>query len=122
MSDTAIAIDFNQALDVKSNFTAEVTLYAIVCFDFITERGYFSFGKILSASVRIDAGFSKNVLRALKTDTVNVCERDLYALVVGNINTSYTSNFDIYSFLNLMSTELRRQINPDAACAWGSRR
>ena len=93
MSDTAIAIDFYQALDVKSNFTSEVTLNVVVRFDLISERCNLSLGKVLSTSVRVNASLGENILRALKTDTINVCERDFYALVIGNINTSYTSPF-----------------------------
>ena len=107
MSDTAIAIDFNKALDIESNLTAKITFYAIVCFDFVTKSRDLSLGKILCASVRINTCLCEDVLRALETDTVNVCQRDFYTLVVWNINTSYTSQFDIYSFLNLMSSELR---------------
>ena len=123
MSGTAIAVNFNETLDVKSYFTTEVTLYVVVSFDLITKSRDLTLGKILCASVGIDAGLGKNVLRALKTYTLDVCERDFYALVVGNINTSYTSHFDIYSFVSLMSSNLpESKISPDAAYASDSRR
>jgi hypothetical protein len=107
VSDTAIAIDFYETLDVKSYLTAKVTLHAVVSLDLITESRDFTLGKVLCTSIRIDAGLGKDILRALETDTVDISERDFYALVVGNINTSYTSHFDIYSFLKFMSSELQ---------------
>ena len=102
MSGTAIAIYFYKSLDVKSYLTAKVTLYVVVSFDFITETCDFILGKILCTGIGIDTGLSKDILGALKSNTVNVGKRDLYTLVIGNINTSYTSHFDIYSFLNLV--------------------
>ena len=44
---------------------------------------------------------SQDILGTLKTNTVNVGKRDFHTLVIGNINTSYTSHFDIYSFFSL---------------------
>ena len=65
MSGTAVAVDFNQTLNVEGNLTAEFTFYLVICFDFLTKLRDFIFSQIFSACVRIDTCLSKNVLCAL---------------------------------------------------------
>ena len=87
MSDSAVAVDLDHALDVESDVTAEVTFNVVVLFDLFSElRGLF-LGEILRSLIGIDPGNLQNVLRALESDTVNVGESDLNSLVVWNINT-----------------------------------
>ena len=91
MSDTAVAVDFYHVLDVHGNFTTEITFYSVEVFDFVTQLCNVFLSQILSADRGINAGLSEDVCSALTTDTVNVGKGDVNALVVGNINTSYTS-------------------------------
>ena len=91
MSDTAVAVDFNKALDVEGNVTAKVTFDNVVVLDLVTQLGYLLFGKILGAGIGIDTGLYKDIVGALAAYTVNVGKGDLDALLIRNINTSYTS-------------------------------
>ena len=92
MSDTTVAVDLDHSLDVKSYVTAEVTLYLVVSFDLITKLCYVCIGKILCTSVGIDSGCYEDIICALSANTVNIGEGDFNALVIRNINTSYTSH------------------------------
>ena len=92
MSDTTIAVNFLHSLDVQTNFTAQVTLYRVQILDNVTQLSNVLFGEVLCAGIGIDSGLSQNIVSALATDAVDVGQGDLNALVVRNINTSYTSN------------------------------
>jgi len=87
MSDSAIAIDFGQTLDVEANLTTKLTLNLVVVFDLVTKLCDIVLCKVLSSDVGIDSGLCQNVLGALKTDSVNVGKSDLNALVIRNIYT-----------------------------------
>ena len=41
MTDTSVASDFLQSLDVKSSFSSEVTFYHVVFIDDVTDSTYF---------------------------------------------------------------------------------
>ena len=119
MTDTAVAVDLYESLDVKRNVSAQVTLNCVVLFDLISELCDLFVGKILGTCIGIDACLCKNVICACLAYTVNVGKSDLNTLLIRNINTCYTSpsNFTSLSlFVRLFA------INPVSACAWGSRR
>jgi hypothetical protein len=92
MSDAAVAADLIESLNVKSNLTAKITLYGVRGFDYLTELSNLSLGEILRTGIRIDTGLFENVTRTLYADTVDIGQGELNALVVRNINTSYTSH------------------------------
>ena len=98
MTDSTVAVDLNHSLDVECNITTEVTLNYIGCFDNVTELCYVALGQVFCADIRIDSCLSKNVLCALKSDTVNISESYLNSLIVRNINTGYTSHIVISPF------------------------
>mgnify|MGYP006903148718 CR=1 FL=1 len=56
VTDTAVAADLGQALDVQSHFTAEVALNGEVLVDHITQLCFLLVGQVLDAGVRIDLG------------------------------------------------------------------
>ena len=87
MSDSTIAIDLNKTLDIEGNLTTELTFYSVVVFDLVTKLCDLIICKILRTLIGIDAGLSKDVLGALKTDTVNIGKSDFYALLIRDINT-----------------------------------
>ena len=53
MTDTAVAADLGQALDVERNFTAEVALNGVVFVNNFTQSGLLIFCQILDADVAI---------------------------------------------------------------------
>ena len=98
MTDTTVAVNLYHALDVECNITAEVTLYLVVCFDFLTELCDLLLGECLSAGVRIDACLCKYLIRSAATYTVDIGKGDLNALSVRNIYACNTCHL-IYSLL-----------------------
>ena len=87
MSDSAVAVDLNQTLDVHCGFAAKFALNGIVVLDLVTELRDLFLCKILSTLVGIDTGLCENVLGAFQSDTVNLGKSDLYALLIRDINT-----------------------------------
>ena len=103
MTNAAVAVDFYHILDVELYFSAEVTLYSVVSLDLVTELSNLSLGKVLCTSVRIDSCLLKDRLSTGLSDAVDIGERDLNALLIWNINTSYTSPLCNPSFLWFVS-------------------
>ena len=87
MSDSAIAVNFNQTLDVEVYLTTKLTFNLVVVFDLVTKLRDIVLCKVLCSGVGIDSGLCQNILGALQTDSVNVGKSDLNALVIGNIYT-----------------------------------
>jgi hypothetical protein len=85
VSDSAIAVDFNHALDIKSYVTSEVTLNLVILFDLITELCYIVVGQILCAGIGIDTGLGENVISTLSADAVDIGESDLNSLGIRKI-------------------------------------
>ena len=57
MTDTAVAADLGQALDVERNFTAKVALNGVVFVNNFTQSGLLIFRQILDADVATPAAF-----------------------------------------------------------------
>lgn len=62
VTDTAIAANLNQALDVKRNLTAQVAFDLDMMFDIITQFADVVFGKIPYSGVRINLSIGQNRL------------------------------------------------------------
>ena len=99
MHNTAIAVDLDEALDVECNITAKVAFYNVGAFDFVTKLRNVILGKILCADVGIYSGLCKDILSALRTNTVNVGKCGFHSFVVGKVNTGNTSPISILPFL-----------------------
>ena len=93
VSDSAVAVDFNHSLYVKSDFSAKITFNLIMILNYITQICNLFFSKVLSTGIGIDTCCGKNFIRTCAAYTVNVGKGDLDALVIRNINTCllYTS-------------------------------
>ena len=98
VTDATVAVRLNKALNVHRNFAAEFAFYGVVVFDLVTELRNIILSQILCAGVRIDTGFSQDIFGALRTDSLNVGQRDLDAFGIRNINTGYTSHYLFTSF------------------------
>ena len=91
---------------------AEVALHDVIVVYALTDLGLFLIGEILHASVRVDAGHLKNLIRAGSADTVDVGEADLYPLVFGQVNAGYTCHLS-QSFLSMIfPAPFRRRLGP----------
>lgn len=68
MTDTAVAADFNESLDIERNITAEVALNGVVVVDIFSQLCSVIFRKISYADVRttpVAAQMSDAVLRPM---------------------------------------------------------
>ena len=63
VTDTAVAADFNESLDIERNITAEVALNGVVVVDICSQLCSVIFRKISYADVRINARSSADVRR-----------------------------------------------------------
>ena len=90
MTDTAIAADFDHSLDIHGDFTAKVTFYGVILFDFVSQLCYFFVSQILCAGIRVDTGGLENQVGGLSADTVNIGQSNFNALRIRNIYTSDT--------------------------------
>ena len=102
MTDATVAIYLDHSLDVKTNFTAKITLYVVVVFDLFTELCDLFLGKVLCAGIGVDSGYLEDLLGRGSSDAVNIGQSDFNAFCVRNINACYTSHV-IFPFLLTLS-------------------
>ena len=93
MTNATVAANFNQTLDVQTDFTAQVTLNGVAVLDALTQLCCFFLGQILDASIRIDTGLLQNVVRQLPSNAVDIGQSNLYALFTRKVNTGNTCHF-----------------------------
>jgi hypothetical protein len=86
VAETAVALDRLEALQVLRDVAAKVA-FALVAhaYDVLDDLVQLLFRKILSAHGRIKAESFANLSGAAGADTIDIAERDLYFLVVGNV-------------------------------------
>ena len=85
MTNTTVAADFHQALDVQGNLTAEVAFHLQVLFDVITQLADLILGEILHSGVGIDADLRENLLGSGQADTLDIGQADFHALFSGQV-------------------------------------
>ena len=56
MTDTAVAVDLDQPLDIKRKISAEVAFDLIMAVYLVAELSYVIFAEILGADIRVDTG------------------------------------------------------------------
>ena len=91
MAQATIAADLHQSLDVLRRLATQVTLDRVVRIDIVTKLDDLFFGEVAHARVRINAGLLANLLCAGQTDTINVSQTNLHALIARKVDTEYTS-------------------------------
>ena len=118
MTDSAIATDLGQTLDIESGLSSEVAFHQEVMVNALTELGFFLVRKIFHSSVRIDTGFFENLFCAGSADAVDIGKAYLYSLIFGQVNAGYTchtvSSFLSNNYSALVRTETwsRRRESP----------
>ena len=93
MTETTIATDLHKARGVLTNLATQVAFSGVILIDEITHARDFVFGEILDTGVRIYVCGLANLLCASKSDTINVSESNLYALIARKIDAVYTGQF-----------------------------
>ena len=92
MTNTAIAADFSQALDVHRQIAAQIAFDVVVASDNFAQLGLILIAEVLDADVRVDTGLLQDLSGAGAADTEDLSERDLDALVLRKINSCNTSH------------------------------
>ena len=92
MTQTAVAAQIHQALDVHRNFTAQITFNMVIAIDCFTNLQDFRIGQLIDATLCRDADLLDDFLRKLLTNPVNVLKRDNNALVRRDVDASDTSH------------------------------
>ena len=92
MTQTAIATDLHEALNILRNFAMQVTFSGEVLLNVVTKLGKFIFSQIVAASVWIYASFCEDLLGGGKANAVNVGQADFNALVARKVDTNETFN------------------------------
>ena len=72
MPHSAIAANFDKALDIHLNFTAKITFDGIILRDIITDSVFIIIRKITNTNIRIYACITQNFLGAGQTDPIYV--------------------------------------------------
>ena len=91
MTLTLVAVDLDLATNVGVDFTTQIAFDLVVGFQIVTQRDQLLIGEILDADVRVDAGGLKGLLGAGTTDTENIGEGDLDALLIGDVDSGKRS-------------------------------
>src|SRR3954451_9143812 len=86
MAQAAVAADLHQALDVLGPLAPQVTLDDQVVVDRVAELRDLVVGQVTDVGVRADPQLGQELGRGGLTDSVDVREADLYALVEGDVD------------------------------------
>ena len=88
MTKTLVAADLDLAADVGGHLTAEVTLDLEVLVDPVTQLDQVVVDEVLDAGVLVDTGGSDGLLGARATDTEDVGQCDLDALLAREVHSN----------------------------------
>ena len=86
MALAAVAVDFDEALDVLAHLAAEVALDGVVLVDEVADAEEFFVGEVARRRPGIHAGGLKELARAGGADAIDVAQRDFDALLVGDVD------------------------------------
>ena len=90
MTQTTIAADFRQTLDVHSGLTAQVALDDIAMLNGLTQLAFLLLSQILDAGIGVDTGGLQNLGCTSGSDAVNIGQSNFDPLVAGKIDTRNT--------------------------------
>src|SRR6516162_6849216 len=91
VADTTIALDALQALQVHTDFPAQIAfdnIFSIL--DRMDNLRKLGFAEVLRADARVDLGLRQNLDRVRRADAVNIPQRDIDALIRRNFYTNDT--------------------------------
>ena len=81
MTDSTVASDFFQSLDVKLDLSSKITFYNLSFIDHCADLFYFFTCKISYTSIRIYSCICPNTACACSSDSINISKADLYTFV-----------------------------------------
>ena len=91
MAGATEGLDLDQALDVQSNVAAQVAFNDDVSLiDVVTDLSLFFQSQVLDAGIGVDTSSCQDLVGSGLTDTVNVGETHLNALLAGQVNAGNT--------------------------------
>jgi len=92
MTQTAVAAQIHQTLDVHRIFAAQVAFNLVVAVDGFADLQNFCVGQLIDAAIKRDTDLLDDFGSKLVADTVDVGQRDHNALVCGNVYASYAGH------------------------------
>jgi hypothetical protein len=93
MTLSAVAVDFDQALDVETFNAAQIAFYLQPAFlNFFTQAAHFVFSEVLNATIFGDAHFLANLGGGGAANSVHVRQGDVRALVSRKIHSGYSGH------------------------------
>ena len=87
MTNTSVAANFHQPLDVESNVLPEITLDASFFLDDLADLANVVFAEVLDPDVAIDLSLLEDFVRTGATDTKDIGETDFHSLVKRQVNS-----------------------------------
>ena len=87
MTDTAVAADFNESLDIESGLTAKVTLDLAVMIYILTKLRDVILGQVLDSYIGINSCCGDNIACGFATDAVDIGQSDLDSFLSRQVNT-----------------------------------
>ena len=102
-----VAVDLDLTADVRIDFTTQITLDLVITLKVITQRNQLLIRQILDANVRIDTGRGKRFLGTSTTNTKDVGEGDLDALLIGDVDSGKTCHCDSFCFPQVLHRVVR---------------
>ena len=108
MAQTAVGLDVLQSLEIQAALAAQIAFHEVIALlNDVNDLGQFCLVEVLGTGGGLDAGFLDNIRGDLRPDAVDVSQRNVDALVWGDVDSD-----DSWHGLVL-------SISPDAACAGG---
>ena len=86
MPQALVAADLNLATDISLNLAAQVALDLEIAFDVFAKLSQLVVGEILAAQIPVDSGRRENLLGSGASDTEDIGQRDLHALIARKIH------------------------------------
>jgi len=87
VTQTSVAADVHEPLDVHGNLPAEITLNPHFFIDDVTQAIDFIVSQVPNPGVRIDSGASEKLLARMQPDAVDVRQRSFDPLIPGKVNS-----------------------------------
>ena len=87
MSDSSVAVDVDEALDIHRNLFPKVSLNLVATLDHVSDSSHLHFREGMGPDVLSHLGLGQNFPRRASSDTENRCEGDVDPLVAGKVNT-----------------------------------
>jgi len=88
MTDSAVAVDVHQPLDVLLHLTPEIALDLVVSVYQALQSRDFPFGQIFDPNVGINVRSIEDTVASTPTDAIDIGQPDLDTLISRNVNAS----------------------------------